>query len=185
MGRRERTVKRVIVAALILSFVTSHARTGDIEPYRYFVTEADIAAMDWIIRNTAEDAVFAVNTHFWLPQAPHGTDGGYWIPYFAERQMTAGVMLLHLGPREYKSRIVSLSRSVEQLGGGNSALESLHVDGVDYVYVGKNRDFSGPGLQSDQLRQSPYATEVYQEAGVSIFELASPEDSSSDGHEDR
>jgi hypothetical protein len=86
----------VVAFALLAGFVTSHARVADIEPYRFFVTDEDVAAMDWIRENTPEDAVFAVNTYFWLPRAPHGTDAGYWIPYFTGRKTTAGVMLLSL-----------------------------------------------------------------------------------------
>lgn len=52
-------------------------RIQAVEPFRYFVQPADVIAMDWINTNTPSDAVFAVNTWFWLTNAPHGTDAGY------------------------------------------------------------------------------------------------------------
>ena len=56
-------------------------RVTGLEEFRFFVTPADVAAMDWINQNLPQDAAFAVNTYNWLG-TPHGTDAGYWIPYF-------------------------------------------------------------------------------------------------------
>jgi hypothetical protein len=130
--------------------------------------------MTWIRQNTPEDAVFAVNTHFWLPGAPHGTDAGYWIPYFTGRRMTAGVMLLSLGEQAYANRVIEASRAVERLETDNASLETLHEMGVDYVYVGKKGDFSGLGLDPARLAAARNASIEYEDGGVFILQIEPP-----------
>jgi hypothetical protein len=144
----------------------------DFEPYRFFVTSEDIAAMEWIKANAPGDALFAVNTYFWLPYAPHGTDAGYWIPYFTNRKTTVGTMLNHLGTWEYQSHIVEMSRSVERVSQDpTAALNDLRAFGVDYIYIGKLGDFSGTGLDATQLIAAKDTALVYQQDGVFIFQI--------------
>jgi hypothetical protein len=161
----------VTAAALGAALIASHVRVADTEPYRFFVTPQDLRAMDWIRENTPPDAVFAVNTYFWLPTAPHGTDAGYWIPYFTGRKTTLGPMILNLGTGDFVSRVVETSRLVERLETDATALAELQALGVDYVYVGRQGDFSGPGLNAEELRQAEGATPVYESAGVSILRI--------------
>jgi hypothetical protein len=141
----------------------------DIEPYRHFITREDVAAMGWIRNNTPPDALFAVNTVFWLPRAPHGTDAGYWIPYFTGRKTTAGVMLLGLADQPYVDEVVEMSRAVERLEVDNGALVDLQAMGVGYIYVGRKRDFSGPGLDVEQLSQARSTRVLYSKGGVSVL----------------
>lgn len=169
--QREHINRLVITLVLITCFVASHVRVTKIEPYRYFVTSQDIQAMDWIRENTPSDARFAVNTYFWLPHAPHGTDAGYWIPYFTERRTTAGTMLLSQGTTDYVSNIVEMSRAADQLEIDNTSLARLHELGVDYVYIGRQGDFSGAGLNVTQLTQSEDIHLVYQNNGVYILQI--------------
>lgn len=171
-NRRQTRVGKVMVAcALLAAFVASHVRVTEIEPFRYFVTPADVAAMNWIRDNTEPDATFAVNTYVWLPTSPHGTDAGYWIPYFAQRHTTAGAMLMSLADPEYRERIVRMSSAEERLVTDNSALQDLYSMGVHYVYIGVRGDFSGPGLNAAQIAQSGQTALVYQSAGVTIFRI--------------
>ena len=90
--------------AQILPFVAGGAVVifSCVHELNALTTGEDIAAMEWIRGHTEPDALFAVNTYFWLPHHPHGTDAGYWIPYFTGRQMTAAVMLLSGATPEYK-----------------------------------------------------------------------------------
>jgi len=168
---RGRVKQAAIALIFIVGFIASHVRVTDIEPYRYFVTPEDVEAMQWIRENTAEDALFAVNTYFWLPQAPHGTDAGYWIPYFTGRRTTAGAMLNHLGVGDHLFRIIKMSQTVEKLEESNGALTGLQALGVDYVYIGLRGDFSGPGLNVHQLKQADSANVIYQNGNVSILRL--------------
>ena len=165
-----------IIAALALlgGLATGRARATDIERHRFFVRREDMTAMDWIRENIPQEARFAVNTYFWLPRAPHGTDAGYWIPYFTGRGTTAGTMLLNLGPREYVARVVEMSRAAEQLAEGPGSVETLTDLGVNYVYVGKNGDFSGCGLDPSEVSVDGGMEVVYETDGVAILQLQSP-----------
>ncbi len=181
-GQRRQTAVR-LVAAFVLgaAFVASHVRVTEIEPHRHFVKQEDVLAMAWIKENTEADATFAVNTYFWLASHPHGTDAGYWIPYFTGRRMTSAVMLSSLATQEYQSRVNEMSRAAERLTLDNSALDELQELGVEYIYIGANGDFSGPSLNAAQLSQSGKATLVYQTPHVSIFRIESPSSNEAQG----
>jgi len=163
-----------VILCLVAGFVASHVRVAEIEAYRQFITPADVDAMIWIRENTPPDAVFAVNTHFWLPMAPHGTDAGYWIPYFTGRKTTAGSMLNDLGTGKYLSSILALSTAVERLETDRTALDELYALGVHYIYIGQQGDFSGPGLDAEQLAQADNARQVYRSGDTFVFEIVPP-----------
>ena len=159
------------VSVLIISFVFSYVRASDVEPYRYFVTDADVKAMAWINANTPSDALFAINTDLWLPRAPIGTDGGYWIPYFTGRTTTAGNMLFDLGNADYRNRVGDMSEAAVRLSTDNAALDDLRKLGVDYIYVGKKGNFSGNSARLSAIEQAAGMSEVYQQDGVSIWAI--------------
>jgi hypothetical protein len=168
-------VKRLILSSAVIALIVAlQARISQLEPYRFFVTPEDLQAMAWIEENTPADAIFAVNTYFWLPGHPHGTDAGYWIPYLTGRQMTASVMLLSLGTAEYKSRVVKISQIVERLETDSTALDELYAHGVDYVYIGQRGDVAGPGLDPLLLACAERAGLVYRDAGIFIFKILPP-----------
>ncbi len=168
---REMATRVMIGVVLASGFVFSHVRAADVEPMRYFVTPQDVAAMEWIRANTPPDALLAINTFFWLPYAPHGTDAGYWIPYLTGRQITAGVMLISLEIDSYQPAVVKLSQAEEKLETDNAAVGELQALGVDYIYIGRMGDFSGPGLNAARLKESPLLTLVYERAGVFVFQV--------------
>jgi hypothetical protein len=142
------------------------------EPYRFFVTPADVTAMGWIASHTPAGAVFAVNTNFWLPEAPMGTDGGYWIPYFTGRDTTAGPMIYNEGDRAYRDRVVELSRAAEDTAEDPSRVEALRELGVDYLYVGPKGDFSGTPLDPDAIASEAGVARVYDRDEVTILAIA-------------
>ncbi len=156
---------------LLVMFIASHVRVTEIETYRFFIKPADLPAIQWIAANVPEDALFAVNTCMWLETGAYGTDAGYWLPYLTGHDTTAGVMLNHLGDQAHILRILELSRAVERAAVDLTALEDLHTLGVDYVYVGKNGDFCGPGFDTNFLLQSEDILPVYQQDSVAILEI--------------
>lgn len=160
-----------ISVLVVLGIITGRQRMNDIEPYRFFVTPADLAAMDWIRVNTQQDDLFAINTFMWLQSSPHGTDGGYWIPYFTSRKTTTGTMLYGLGDPEYIQEIVSLSKLVTDLETSPTAVEELSQKGVDYIYLGAKGAFDGRGLDPGIIIQSPDAQLVYSKDNVEIFKV--------------
>jgi len=151
----------------------SHIHSQTIDAPRYFVTPADLPAMDWINANTPPDALFAVNTYFWMKDAAHGVDAGYWIPYFTGRQTTASVMLYPYGPPEYREKILALSRAAASLAEDPAALDTLCQMGVDYLYLGANR-YPTAALSAGAAAALPGARLVYDQDGVKIFRLCGP-----------
>src|SRR5690606_18196568 len=125
------------------------------------------------------DATFAVNTHYWLATTPHGTDAGYWLPYFTRRDMTAAVMVLSLADYGYQRDVLETAALVKQLEGDpagmGAAIDGLRARGIGYVYSGARGNFEGPGLQADQLIQSGRATLLYEDGPVAILALAGGE----------
>jgi hypothetical protein len=162
-----------LVTGIVLSagFVASYYRANEIEPYRYFVTPSDVAAMEWIKTNTPTDAIFSINTYFWLPGIPHGTDGGYWIPYFTGRQTTAGCMISSLANPVQVRNVLEMSHLSEQLTKGNIDVKGLHAHGIQYIYIGARGNFSGPGLDAKELSQQKELEAVYDQQGVQIFKV--------------
>lgn len=162
----------LVLGVLLVSVVRLGApRLREIEVARHFVTPADVAAMEWIKANTPPEARFAVNTYIWMRSAPHGIDGGYWIPYFTGRTTTAGTMLSSLGPREDALRIVDLSDLTVHLGATPQNAQALRAAGVAYVYVGA-RHFTAPtAWDSAVLASNPALELVYQQDGVRIYRI--------------
>lgn len=168
---RNRLTQLIVSGVLLGGLLAIPARVNDIEAFRYFVTPNDVDAMHWIQANTPEDALFAVNTHFWTPALPHGTDAGYWIPYFTGRKITAGVMLLNLAAYDYQIKILNLSRSVKRLATDISGVDELQAQGVRYIYIGAQGNFDGAGIKAEQVAKSDKVDLVYQNGNVFIFQI--------------
>jgi hypothetical protein len=168
---RQHAATAVAAVTLVAGLVAAPARINALEPHRFFVAAADVEALRWAAANLPADAKFVVNTHFWLPTAPHGTDGGYWIPYFTERPTTANAMLLNLADYDYQSEALTAARLAETLELDPSAIDDLVAAGYRYVYVGALGNFEGPGLQVDRLLQSGRAQVLYAHDNVTILEL--------------
>jgi hypothetical protein len=161
-------------AAVLLALPFTWVRAHDIEPYRYFVTAADVRAMQWIDANTPPDAGFAINTWFWLPHAPLGTDAGYWIPYFTQRRTNTEVMLSNMGDGDQVQQMLAISHLVDNLDQEPSALGKLRDLGYQYVYIGAQGNYNGGGLDAGRLVQSGLAEQVYQDGAVSILRILDP-----------
>jgi hypothetical protein len=146
-------------------------RAKTVELYRHFVTDQDRAAMAWIEENTPPDAVFAINTYPWLPRAIHGSDAGYWIPYFTDRAIVTTSMLNDGLDQEYLELALARSRAAEALESDLGALDTLRDLGVDYIYIGARGDFSGTGLQLDFLSQSDEVEVLYNQGGAAVLRI--------------
>jgi hypothetical protein len=168
-------VLRAGVASLLATgFVCSFYRGEDIQPSRYFAGPADEHAMAWIQANTPPNAVFAINSLFWMPGLPHGTDAGYWIPYFTGRQTTTSCMIMGLASPEYVRHILEMSRTVRQLVEGRVTPAQLRKQGIDYIFVGALGNFSGSGLNAQKIVAAPGASGVelvYDYQGTQILRI--------------
>ncbi|HRA68448.1 MAG TPA: hypothetical protein PL187_20655 [Caldilinea sp.] len=170
------TIRRYgAIAALLVALPFVWIRSHDFEAFRYFVTPADVAGMEWLTANidsTADpDAKVAINTTFWLPTSPHGVDAGYWIPYFTNRVTNTGVMISSLGGVELVKQIIADSTLVKQAESDPSALAALYARGYRYLYIGALGNYDGGGFNPEIIAQSDLATKIYDQDGVTIFAL--------------
>lgn len=165
---RRGVVAALMVIMLLAALPAARLRVTQLEPYRFFVTAADVAAMTWIQTHIPPDARFAVNTEFWLPNVAHGTDAGYWIPYFTQRETTAGVMIMR---GDYLQQVADWSRAVVRLETDPSAVSQLYDMGVEYIYLGARGHFGRPGLNLESLQQWPGLHLLYEHDGVAILQI--------------
>jgi hypothetical protein len=161
----------IIVLILAAGYWGGHYREIGLEKYRFFVTPADVAAMNWINQNLPQDAGFVVNTMLWNDYVPHGTDAGYWIQYFTGRKTTTGSMLFSLEQAEDRQHYQELGRLAIQLETAPQAARTLCDTGFRYAYIGANPNFDASGLSSDVILQFPGARLIYTYSNVSIFQL--------------
>jgi len=163
-------IQPILIWILLFSgFIASFDRVNGVEDYRHFMTDADRDAMAWINENTPRDAVFAINTHFWLPNAAHGSDGGYWLPYFTGRETTANTMIANLGPGY--DVVMEKSRAVLSLYEDEPSLINLCALGVDYIYDGAKTSFDGKRFDIEQLINQPGVKPMYDINGVTILKI--------------
>ena len=168
----QRWTERVFILALLIAALPATvARATTLEAYRHFITPQDVAAMAWIEDNVPLEAKFAINTYFWLPRFAHGTDAGYWIPYFTGRQIITSSMLSDGIPWAYHERVLAQSEAAEGLETDLGGLDELYDLGVAYIYIGAMGDFSGSGLQRDFLTLSDRIELLYENEGVAILHI--------------
>lgn len=158
-------------SVFIIILVGLPARISGIEGYRFFFTDDDLRAMTWIRENTPEDSIFAINTYLWLGYSPHGTDGGYWIPYFTGRKTTTGTMLYSLGPKEYVQKVISVSKIINEISSDPTRVKDLCSLGVQYLYIGQKGNFAGKGLDPLQIKDALGVNPVYSYKNTYIFDV--------------
>ena len=166
---REKTETQLIWVLLFIGVVGAFYRLDDIQAYRQFMTASDEKAMNWIKQNTPKDAIFAVHTYYWLPDSPHGSDAGYFIPYYAERKTTTGTMISSLGPG-YEEVMIE-SEVVMSLYSPSPDIDKLCELGVKYIYDGAKNPFDGSQFNIPAIEQAENTQIVYQDDGVSIYKI--------------
>lgn len=156
-----------IVVLLVFSVITYYFRVKDFEPRRAFMTDADKTAMEWIKANTYQDAVFGINSNFLNPTMPYGTDAGYWLPVYAERQTTALTLLSSLSD-DYDFYLERSKTIPEFYNTGD--LGPLCDYGIDYLYSGAKDP-----LGSMDFTKLPNLLEniqlIYEKDGVQVIKV--------------
>ena len=125
--------------------------------------------MNWIENNTPKDSIFAVHTYYWLPDSPHGSDAGYFIPYYADRETTSSTMISSLGPGY--EEVMAESEAVMSLYSASPDIGTLCELGVDYLYDGAKNPFDGRQFNISAIQQAEGVQTIYQDGGVSIYKL--------------
>ncbi|HEU4327285.1 MAG TPA: hypothetical protein VFS21_29375 [Roseiflexaceae bacterium] len=153
------------------------------------VTQADMAAMEWVRANTPAHARFLITCFpAYGGTLVAGTDAGWWIPLLARRQVTVPPITYgseqgeQLGYRArvkefattLRGRSLNDARPVRVDPTGPEAVALLRAQGVTHVYIGAHpfpTPDAGDSLDLDALRASPTFRSVYARDGVEIFEL--------------
>jgi hypothetical protein len=158
-----------IVSLLIIGIITYHFRLNDFEPQRAFMTDADREAMEWIKTNTNRDAVFGVNSNFINPTIPVGTDAGYWLPVYAERQ-TSALTFLSSFSNDYQfllERAKTILRFYE-----TGDITPLCEYGIDYLYSGVKDPLVSKDLTSRlELMNKEGMHLIYDKEGVQVIKI--------------
>lgn len=156
----------VLLGFLVLGVLGARDRVRQLEPSRFFMTDADLRAIDWLGRQPMSLAVIAIRATFWLPRAPHGIDAGYWIPYLIGRRTTVGPMITNLAP-QHNNWTVEMSLRVGRAADDDEVWPWLWQRGVRYLYLGA----LGDPAEAERFADSKYLTLRYAEGGVVIFEV--------------
>lgn len=159
-----------VIAFIAILFISDRINT--IEPFRHFMSDDDRQAMVWIKENTPPDSIIAINTQYWAGGAFHGTDAGYWIPYFAERDTTTRTMMSVDAP-DYAS-VIQRNALVYALYFANDEIvdtQALCDMDVTYLYSAKNTPFTNMDFNIEALKASPGVQLIYDQNGIQIFDL--------------
>ncbi len=106
----------------------------EVEDHRYFVSNVDLKAMNWIQENTSVDSTFGITTYLWVQSFPHGLDGGYWIPYFTHRSTNTNTMLTPLEIGNFYIDILEKSQATYSAQTNANNISKLLAFDIDYLY---------------------------------------------------
>jgi len=159
-----------MIAFIAMLFITDRINT--IEPYRHFMSDDDQQAMLWLKENTPADSIIAVNTQYWSGELFHGTDAGYWIPYFAERDTTTRTMMSVDAP-DYASVMQRNALVYALYFAGDEIVDTQALCDMDvtYLYSAKNTPFTNMDFNIEALKNSPGVKLVYDQNGIQILNL--------------
>jgi hypothetical protein len=187
VGRRSSVVAILAVLALIAANAGWQARvvTGETA----LVTDADLAAIEWVRANTPADARFLVNSFpAYGGTLIAGTDAGWWLPLLAGRQVNVPPLNYGGEQPERRGYVVGVNALAKKLRGRDLAdasparidltrpvaLKALKDNGFDYIYSGAH-PYPGPGaadrFDTGRLRGHPAFRLVYDQGGVEIFQI--------------
>ena len=159
----------VVFIAVLAGTIASFDRINDFQEYRYFMSSADEEAMAWVEKNTPPDSTFGINTYYWLQDAAHGSDAGYWLPYFANRKTTTGTMISNLSP-EHEANL-RMDLDIMDVYEEPESLGVLCELGVDYLYTGQKAPFTGDDFDVIALSELPGTKLISDAKGVQVLEI--------------
>ena len=138
-------------------------------PTTVLVTEADMAALDWITENTPPEARFFINTTYWQEGVYRGVDGGGWLlPYTGRWSLVPTIFYGFSPDKDWIGEVRSWGEAASQVSTCSDDFWNLVGEaGLNWVYLRK-----GVGnLQPEGLEACPGVEEVYEDGGVYIYKL--------------
>lgn len=163
--------QQLLLALLLVISVALAERqlTNVINPTTRIANAADLAAIEWAIQHTPEDARFLTASTGWLPDAERGADGGWWLVPLAKRWSSTPPVLFTYADPATVSEIQTRTRLTSHLPAGQEAetLEQIVIENaIDYVYIG----WTEQSFKLEWFTDNPRYQTVYQHDGVSILE---------------
>lgn len=159
----------ILFVILLAGYFGSFARVDQIEESNIKMTAQDEKAMHWIQHNTPNSAVFVVNTSILSPNILLGTDAGYWIPYYANRETTSATYLSSFGDNfnflKERADIVQLL-----YGSSPSTTEICEMD-VDYLYSGLKDPNNLLDFDIQEISELPGVQVIYDQDGIQILDI--------------
>lgn len=180
-----------LAVALLLGLIAANAgwQTRVVAGDTALVTEADLAAIDWIRASTPADARFLINSFpVYGGNLAAGTDAGWWLPLLAGRPVNLPPLTYGSEQGDQPGYDRGVNALVKKLRGRPLsdptplkvdltrpvALKTLADNRIDYVYSGAH-SFPGPDaadrFDTAKLRASPAFRLVYDRDGVEIFQF--------------
>ncbi|MBN1402075.1 MAG: hypothetical protein JXA74_14640, partial [Anaerolineae bacterium] len=157
-GRRGRA-RLLLAATLALGAWGSWRMVDVVNPVTVLLSREDWHAIAWAREHTPPDARFLINTWRWQGDLRAGSDGGWWLPMLADRQVTLPCALYAQGEPAYVSAINALAGAVEDANSLDdpALLAHLQAEGVTHVFVGSK----GGRLLPKELDPNPHFTLRY------------------------
>jgi len=172
-GRRAALVAVLVLAAL----ATFGRRAAPVGSEFQLVTDADLAAFEWIREHTPPDAHFAVNAALaYGGKTAVGTDAGWWLPLYTRRTSTLPPLTYTMERMNEKWRhdVWALIPWLERTRTMPAYFERvLCRQGVTHLFLGDKRGSVGvegePLLSETLLRRDPRITLRHQVHGAQVW----------------
>lgn len=134
------------------------ALTTVVNPCCMLIRPGDLAAIDWVSRNTPPDARFLINGYPWSGPIWMGSDAGYWLPVLAHRRTSLPPLFYAVGPADEVNQVNDVAASVRHDAVNPAALAALaRRIGAEYVFIGTR----GGDLDPSLLSKSGYFRVIY------------------------
>ncbi|NOK62902.1 MAG: hypothetical protein GFH27_549293n299 [Chloroflexi bacterium AL-W] len=170
-----RSVQMIAGTVLLLWGVSEQQQVVD--PQFQLFTQADAAAMKWIVEETPPDATFFVNSFgAYGNSIQAGSDGGWWLWFMTDRKSNLPPILHGMEAAEqpgYQSMVHEHNEAINQHSiDSPEAVSALHTGGYTYLYDGPaDTSPNGETINPEMLAQSDLYDSVYDQDGVTIWRI--------------
>ena len=138
-----------------------------VNPVTTLVTEADLRALEWVEKNTPEDARFFINTTHWLGGVYRGVVGGGWLlPFTGRWSLVPPVFYGFSEDTDYRNKIRDWGERASGISGCSEEFWDLVGEAeLGWVYI----NLSDGALQPEDLVNCPVIVQVYVNERVRIY----------------
>ena len=131
-------------------------------------TKADLEAVNWIDRNTPEEARFLINVSHWQYDSYRGVDGGWWITPLTNRYTILPNAMSAMGDSEYKNQVNSLAAQVSQIEGCTPEFWDLVSEqGLTHIYLKQGLG----SMQTSHFENCQNVELIYEKDGVYLYRI--------------